>query len=81
LARSLAATYGLGKRVLVIAHTDELIEQAASKARQRNPHLTVGIVKAGLNQAHAQIVVSSRQTLQSAKRREQHPQRRSDHRR
>jgi superfamily II DNA or RNA helicase len=61
--------YGLGARVLVIAHTDELIEQAARKARQRNPALTVGIVKAGLNQAHAQIVVSSRQTLASEKRR------------
>lgn len=61
--------YGLGARVLVIAHTDELIEQAARKARQRNPHLSVGIVKAGLNQAHAQIVVSSRQTLASEKRR------------
>lgn len=61
--------YGLGARVLVIAHTDELIEQAARKARERNPSLTVGIVKATLNQAHAQIVVSSRQTLASEKRR------------
>jgi len=67
----LAEAYGLGRRVLVIAHTDELIEQAARKARQRNPHLTVGIVKAGLNQVHAQIIVSSRQTLASEKRRAQ----------
>lgn len=66
----LADHYGLGRRVLVIAHTDELIEQAARKARLRNPHLTVGIVKAGLNQVTAQIIVSSRQTLASVKRRE-----------
>ena len=66
---ALHEAYELGPRVLVIAHTDELIEQAARKARQRNPHLSVGIVKAGLNQTHAQIVVSSRQTLASVKRR------------
>lgn len=65
----LAEAYSLGKRVLVLAHTDELIEQAARKARLRNPGLTVGIVKAGLNQAHCQIVISSRQTLASEKRR------------
>lgn len=65
----LHVSYGLGARVLVIAHTDELIEQAARKARERNPHLSVGIVKAALNQAHCQIVVSSRQTLASEKRR------------
>jgi superfamily II DNA or RNA helicase len=68
-AAPLHEAYGLGPRVLVIAHTDELIEQAAKKARERNPHLSVGIVKAGLNQVHAQIVVSSRQTLTSEKRR------------
>lgn len=66
---ALADVYGLGRRVLVIAHTNELIEQAAKVCRLRNPHLTVGIVKAGLNQVTAQIVVSSRQTLASAKRR------------
>ena len=65
----LADAYGLGRRVLVIAHTDELIEQAARKARLRNPELSVGIVKAGLNQTHAQIIVSSRQTLASTRRR------------
>jgi superfamily II DNA or RNA helicase len=67
--RPLHEVYGLGKRVLVIAHTDELIEQAARKAKLRNPSLTVGIVKADRNEAHAQIVVSSRQTLASTKRR------------
>lgn len=59
-----------GQRVLIIAHTDELIEQAARKARQNNPGRTVGIVKAAQNEAHAQIVVSSRQTLARKSRRD-----------
>lgn len=61
----------VGKRVLIIAHTDELIEQAARKARRNNPGRRVGIVKAGLNQVTAEIIVSSRQTLAGQKRREQ----------
>ena len=65
-------TYGMGKRVLVIAHTDELIMQAVKKVRGANPGIRVGIVKGQeFNETTAQIVVSSRQTLQSAKRREQ----------
>ena len=52
-----------GKRVLVIAHTDELIDQAAKAARRNNPGRRVGIVKAQQNEVTAQIVVSSRQTL------------------
>lgn len=52
-----------GKRVLIIAHTDELIEQAARAARRGNPRRRVGIVKAASNQTTADIIVSSRQTL------------------
>ena len=59
------------KRVLIIAHTDELIEQAAKKARRNNPGRRVGIVKASMNQVTAEIIVSSRQTLAGQKRREQ----------
>lgn len=60
-----------GKRVLWLAHTDELISQAAAEMRAGNPGATVGVVKAGLNETHAQIIMSSRQTLQSVKRRSQ----------
>jgi len=60
-----------GKRVIYIVHTDELAEQAARKARRNNPGRRVGIVKAAANQVTADIVVSSRQTLQSKKRRDQ----------
>jgi len=59
----------LGKRVLVLAHTDELVTQAYKKIKGIAPHLQVGIVKAGLNQVQAQVVVASVQTLRSAKRR------------
>lgn len=59
------------KRVLIIAHTDELIEQAARKARRNNPGRRVGIVKAQTNQTTAEIIVSSRQTLAGERRRSQ----------
>jgi superfamily II DNA or RNA helicase/DNA replication protein DnaC len=50
-------------RSLIIAHRDELIEQAASKIRMVLPTADVGIVKAERNQASSQIVVASVQTL------------------
>src|SRR4029079_17051487 len=60
-----------GRRVLIIAHTDELITQAHKRARQVAPKRRIGIVKAGLNETLAEVIVSSRQTLGSARRREQ----------
>lgn len=59
-----------GQRALVIAHTDELIEQAAKRMRQIAPARRTGIVKAERDEVLAEIVVSSRQTLASGKRRE-----------
>jgi superfamily II DNA or RNA helicase len=56
-------------RVLVLAHTDELVNQAADKMRKVAPHRTVGIVKATQNEVHAQVIVASVQSLRSAKRR------------
>jgi superfamily II DNA or RNA helicase len=61
-----------GQRVLIIAHTDELVQQAATKARRNNPGQRVGVVKGSeFNEVSARIIVSSRQTLQGVKRREQ----------
>lgn len=60
-----------GRRALIIAHTDELIEQAAAKMRAVAPGRRVGIVKANQNEVLAEIVVSSRQTLASKARRDQ----------
>lgn len=60
-----------GKRVLVLSHTEELGDQAAAKMRAVSPHRTVGIVRAGLNEVHAEVISASVQTLRNAKRREQ----------
>lgn len=58
-------------RILVLAHREELIEQAADKIRSLVPRLRVGIVKAHLNQVLADVVVASVQTLRNAARRAQ----------
>lgn len=57
-------------RVLVLAHTDELVEQAAKKIRDVAPHLRTGIVKAARNEVTADVIVASVQTLRTPKRRE-----------
>ncbi|MFD4786566.1 DEAD/DEAH box helicase [Streptomyces sp. NPDC058459] len=60
-----------GHRVLVIAHREELIEQAASKLLAVDPMLRVGIVKAARDDhADADVIVASVQTLAVARRRE-----------
>ncbi len=50
-------------RSLVIAHREELIEQAFDKIRMVLPNADLGIVKAEQNQASSQIIVASIQTL------------------
>lgn len=57
------------RRVIVLAHTDELVNQAVKKLRQVAPGLKVGIVKAQRNEVRAKIVVASVQSLRSEKRR------------
>jgi superfamily II DNA or RNA helicase len=60
-----------GRRALVIAHREELIEQAASKLLAVDPMLRVGIVKAQRDDHHdADVIVASVQTLAVPKRRE-----------
>lgn len=59
-----------GRRALVIAHREELIEQAASKLLAVDPMLRVGIVKAQRDDHHdADVIVASIQTLAVEKRR------------
>lgn len=58
-----------GKRVLVLSHTDELVNQAADKMRQIAPHRSIGIVKAAQNEVHAEIVSASVQSLRNETRR------------
>lgn len=59
-----------GRRVLVLSHTDELVQQAANKMRQVAPHRTVGIVKAERREVTAQVVSASVQSLRSKARRD-----------
>ncbi|MFJ1581756.1 DEAD/DEAH box helicase [Streptomyces sp. NPDC088197] len=56
-------------RVLVIAHREELIQQAADKIRAVVPGRTVGIVKAGRDETYADVIVASVQTLAVERRR------------
>jgi superfamily II DNA or RNA helicase len=51
-----------GRRVVVLAHRTELVEQAASRIRAHS-NVVVGIVKAERNQTRAPVVVASVQTL------------------
>lgn len=58
-----------GKRVVVLAHTDELVDQAYKKLHAVAPHLKAGIVKAARNEVTATVIIASVQSLRSAKRR------------
>lgn len=53
----------LGYPVLVIAHRDELLDQAADKFRRVEPGIAVGKVKAERRQWWQEVVVASIQTL------------------
>lgn len=56
-------------RVIVLAHRDELVDQAIAKLRAVMPGVNVGKVKAGDNDVYADVMVCSVQTLASAGRR------------
>lgn len=58
-----------GTRVLVLVHTDELVNQAYNKIKAIAPHLVAGIVKAAKNEVRADVIVASVQSLRSEKRR------------
>jgi superfamily II DNA or RNA helicase len=60
-----------GKRVLILAHTDELVRQAAKKLKDVAPDLSVGIVKGPIRQTKATVVVASVQSLRDPKKRNQ----------
>ena len=59
-----------GRRALVIAHREELIEQAAAKIRAVRPDLRVGVVKAERDEHQdSDVIVASIQTLAVERRR------------
>lgn len=52
-----------GGRAVVLAHRDELVQQAADKLRMVAPELTVGVCKAERDEVLAHVVIASVQTL------------------
>jgi superfamily II DNA or RNA helicase len=62
-----------GGRTLVLAHRDELIEQAVEKILLVDPSADIGVVKGKRNEKDARIVVASIQTLSKKKRLSQLP--------
>lgn len=56
-------------RVLILAHRDELIEQAVKKLLLVAPHLDIGVVKADRDEHEHAVVVASIQTLARQPRR------------
>lgn len=63
LARRVTAAAEHPARTVIIAHRDELIDQAVQKLRTVWPTVDVGVVKAERNAVDAQVVVASIQTL------------------
>lgn len=58
-----------GMRVLIIVHTQELLDQALAKLRSVAPGLRVGAVQAQRNETLARVIVATVQTLRSPRRR------------
>lgn len=59
-----------GPRVIILAHRDELVDQAIAKLRAVMPGVNVGKVKATSDEVTADVVVASVQTLVYVGRRE-----------
>jgi ATP-dependent helicase IRC3 len=55
-------------RILIIAHREELLGQAADKIMHIAPDLDIGIVKASRNDHHAHVVCASIQTIANPRR-------------
>jgi superfamily II DNA or RNA helicase len=53
----------INARTLIIAHTQELLEQIIAKLKVVWPEADVGLVKAASDEVHAQVVVASIQTI------------------
>lgn len=67
-ARAMAPNRGL--RVMILAHRDELVDQAIAKLRAVMPGVNVGKVKAESDDVEADVIVASVQTLASGRRRD-----------
>ncbi len=61
----------INTKTLIIAHTEELINQAKEKLKVVWPEVDVGIVKAGANEMDSQVIIASIQTASRVKRLEE----------
>lgn len=57
-----------GGRALILAHREELIDQAVAKLRMVEPGLDIGVVRAAHNEPEAQVVVASVPTVRQPSR-------------
>lgn len=57
------------QKVLILAHTDELVTQAARKLKAVSPRLRVGVVQAERHEVWGDAIVASVQSLRAEKRR------------
>lgn len=62
-------TREMNPRVMILAHRDELVDQAIAKLRAVMPGVNVGKVKAESNEVDADVIVASVQTLAGRSRR------------
>lgn len=60
-----------GRRTVIVAHREELVEQNAQKVRDVAPDLRTGVVMAGRNETQGHVISASVQTLASPLRRQQ----------
>lgn len=60
-------------RVMILAHTEEIIGQTAHKLAEQAPGLPVGVVKAERNEVHAPALVAGVQTVSRSNRLAQLP--------
>lgn len=58
-----------GHRVLIIVDAEELVGQTVKMLKEEIPGISIGIVQASRNQAMAQVIVASKQTLDKIRRR------------
>lgn len=65
---ALARLTSAGDRVLILVHTDELVDQAYTKLRDVATGFRVGVVKAARNEVNADVVIGSVQTLRNPNR-------------
>lgn len=69
-AHAIAKAHEHGLKSLVLVHREELAQQAKTKIHSVAPSLSIGIVKAELNEIDADVIVASVQTLANPLRRE-----------